>query len=316
MGNKIDLEEIMQTQTIPLKETQLPLVGFGTFLISNEDAEVAVYEAIKSGYRHIDTAQGYYNELGIGKAIQRAISENLIQRDDLYITTKLWPGNEEWGDPIKDYQSTLTACEESLSQLQLDFIDLYLIHAPFAKQLRLEQWKAFLQLQESGKVKDIGVCNYNKKHFVEIEEAGLPLPSVNQIELHPWSQKQELLSYMKEKGIKPIAYSSLVPLSNWRENPGQDSAKSEAMKQEGKRKDSVFKMLSEKYQVSEAQILLKWAVQQEIPVIPKTVNPLRMKENLDLFSFSLTDEDLNYLNTLNKGDGVAWPAGDPSNYQN
>ena len=306
----------MENRSIKLNQSEMPLVGFGTYLISNEDAESVIYQAIEAGYRHIDTAQGYFNEERIGKAITRAISKNIIKREDIYITTKLWPGNEAWGDKPKSYDDSIQAFEQSLQNLKVDYIDLYLIHAPFAVKERVGQWKALIHLQEMGKVKDIGVCNYNIKHFEEIKKAGLPMPKINQIELHPWTQKPELLEYMSKNFIFPMAYSSLVPLSTWRELPGQESSKTDDMKKEGEKESSPFKNLAKKYNVSEAQVLLRWAVQQNIPVIPKSINPERMKQNLDVFSFSLSEDEMSLLKKQDKGSGVAWVSGDPSNFEN
>jgi len=306
----------MTEKTIKLTTSNMPLVGFGTYLIKNEDVESIVQEAFKTGYRHIDTAQAYLNEEGIGNAVEKFIDGGVLSREDIFITTKLFPGNEQWGEAIKNFEMTLKACEESLLKLKIKYIDLYLIHAPFAKELRLEQWKALIQLKEKGKVKEIGVSNYNIKHLDEIKNAGLPLPIINQIELHPWSQKYELMQYMRENGIKAEAYSSLVPLSTWREKPGQDSAKSEQMKADSENKNSIIKKIAEKYNVSEAQILLRWAVQKGIPVIPKSVDLNRMKQNIDLFSFAISDEDINSLNKLDRGNGVAWVPGDPTKFEN
>lgn len=301
-------------KSIQLKNSNMPLVGFGTYLISNENAESVISEALKIGYRHIDTAQGYFNEEAIGRAIHKAMNEEMFSRDELYITTKLWPGNPQWGDAPKNYDQTISAFDESLEKLKLDYIDLYLIHAPFAVEQRIDQWRALVYLQEIGKIKDIGVCNYNIIHFEQIKNTGLPLPTVNQIELHPWSQKPELMKYMNENNIQPMAYSSLVPLSTWREQPGQDSAKTDAMKADGKSGKSTFKAAANRLNVSEAQVLLRWAVQQNIPVIPKSVNPERMKLNLDLFSFELSEDEMNAFKKEDKGSGVAWASGDPSNF--
>lgn len=305
----------MKNRSIKLNQSEMPLVGFGTYLISNEDAESVIYQAIEIGYRHIDTAQGYFNEEGIGKAITSAISKNIIKREDIYITTKLWPGNEAWGDKPKNYDDSIKAFDESLQKLKVDYIDLYLIHAPFAEKERVDQWKALIHLQKIGKIKDIGVCNYNIKHFEEIKTAGLPMPKINQIELHPWTQKPEILEYMSKNSIFPMAYSSLVPLSTWREQPGQESAKTDDMKKEGSSENSPFKSIAEKYNVSEAQVLLRWAVQQNIPVIPKSTNLKRMKQNLDIFSFELSEDEMNLLKEQDKGSGVAWVSGDPSNFE-
>ena len=289
-------------------ETTIPAVGYGTYLISNDDAEGAVRSAISAGYRHIDTASGYRNEDGVGAGIRAGLQAEGLSRADLFVTAKLWPGNPAWGDPPRTGAQTLQDCDASLSRLGLDHVDLYLIHAPYGGDLRLEQWRALLDLQASGKARAVGVSNFNESHLDEIAAAGLPMPDANQIELHPWSQKPELLSCMAGHGIAPIAYSSLVPLSTWRAEPGQDSAKTDEMKADG----TAFRAMAEKYGVSEAQLLLRWGVQNGYAVLPRSLNPERMRQNLDLFSFAIDDTDMALMATMDRGAGVAWATGDPS----
>ncbi len=295
--------------TFPLNtETAIPAVGFGTYLISNDDAEDAIHSAIAAGYRHIDTASGYRNEETVGAGIRKGLEVEELSRTDLFVTAKLWPGNPAWGDAPKTGSQTIEECDASLSRLGLDYVDLYLIHAPYGGDMRLEQWRALLDLQASGKARSIGVSNFNESHLDEIAAAGLLMPDANQIELHPWSQKPELLAHMARYEIAPIAYSSLVPLSTWRIEPGQDSAKTDEMKADG----AAFQDMAEKYGVSEAQLLLRWGVQNGYAVLPKSLNPDRMRQNLDLFSFAIDDADMAQMATMDRGDGVAWASGDPS----
>ena len=289
-------------------ETAIPAVGFGTYLISNDDAEDAIHAAIAAGYRHIDTASGYRNEETVGAGIRKGLEANGLSRADLFVTAKLWPGNPAWGDAPKNGVQTIAECDASLARLGLNYVDLYLIHAPYGGDMRLEQWRALLDLQASGKARAVGVSNFNESHLDEIAAAGLPMPEANQIELHPWSQKPGLLAHMARHDIAPIAYSSLVPLSTWRSEPGQDSAKTDEMKADG----TAFKAMAEKYGVSEAQLLLRWGVQNGYAVLPKSLSPDRMRQNLDLFSFSIDDADMARMATMDRGDGVAWASGDPS----
>jgi 2,5-diketo-D-gluconate reductase A len=291
---------------------KIPMVGFGTYLIKDKDAQALVHQAIRLGYRHVDTAEAYENERGVGLGIKAALEELGIPREEIFVTTKLWPGNEAWGQPPKTYESTIESLNASLAKLQLDYIDLYLIHAPFPKMKRLEQWKALIELRRMGKVRAIGVSNFNETHIEEIKVAGLPLPDADQIELHPWSQKPDLVSYLIKNGISIIAYSSLVPLSSWRDVEGQDSAKTEDMKADGDSADSPFKIMAKKYSVSEAQVLLRWGLQKNYAVLPKSTNKERMRENIDLFSFEIDDEDMAAIAKMDRGDGVAWGSGDPS----
>lgn len=291
-------------------DIEIPFLGFGTYLIKNEDAAAAVREAISAGYRHIDTAEGYQNEAGVGVAIQEALASQKLTRGDLFVTTKLWPGNTAWGQTAKTTESTVRSLDESLARLGLSYVDLYLIHAPFEREQRLAQWRGLVELKRQGKTRAIGVSNFSEKHIEELKAAGLPLPAANQIELHPWSQKPELVRYLEDNGITPIAYSSLVPLSTWR--TGQASAKTDQMKADGAHADAPFKVMARKYAVSESQLLLRWAIQKGYPVLPKSTNPERIRENARVFGFDIDENDMAAIAKMDRGDGVAWPMGDPT----
>ena len=293
------------------KTIQIPMVGFGTYLINDDDAPSCVSHAIRSGYRHVDTAEVYGNEKGIGLAIKESMKELGISREDLFITTKLWPGNEAWGQKPKNYESVIETLNASLARLQLDHVDLYLIHAPFPRSQRLEQWEALIELQRLGKTRAIGVSNFNEVHIEEIKDAGMPLPDTNQIELHPWTQKPDLVSYLAQNEISVIAYSSLVPLSSWRAVEEQASGKTEKMMADGASADSPFKIMAKKYSVSEAQVLLRWGLQKGYAILPKSVSKERTLQNIDLFSFEINDEDMTAIGGMDMGEGVAWSSGDP-----
>jgi 2,5-diketo-D-gluconate reductase A len=301
----------MKTRTLTAG-VEIPYLGFGTYLISNEDAPAAVSEAIRAGYRHIDTAEGYRNEVGVGAAIQQALGSGSLKRSDLFVTTKLWPGNAAWGQEPKTTETTLTSLAQSLGRLGLDFVDLYLIHAPYEPEQRLAQWRGLVELKRQGKARAIGVSNFSRKHIEELQAAGLPLPDANQIELHPWSQKPQLVKYLEDHAITPIAYSSLIPLSTWRTAEGQKSAKTEQMQRDGEQPDSPFKIMANKYGVSEAQVLLRWAIQKGYPVLPKSTNPDRIRQNADVFSFDIDQQDMAAIAKMDRGDGVAWASGDPT----
>ncbi len=293
-------------------EIQIPSVGFGTYLISAGESRAAVTAAIRAGYRHVDTAEGYRNEEGVGAAIHASLKREGLSREQIFVTTKLWPGNAEWGQTPKTTETTIESLNASLARLQLDYVDLYLIHAPFHPEQRLAQWRGLVELRRQGTARALGVSNFSEAHIEEIKAAGLPLPDANQIELHPWSQKPKLVSYLAENGIMAIAYSSLVPLSTWRAAEGQDSAKTEQMKADGESSDSPFRAMAKKYGVSEAQVLLRWGLQEGYPVLPKSTNRERLRQNIDLFSFSIDDEDMNAIERMDRGDGVAWSVGDPT----
>ena len=288
----------------------VPRIGLGTYNMSTKEAEDISYEAIDYGYRHIDTAAVYKNEDGVGKALKRIFSNTNLKRDDITISTKLWPGGLVKLDRVKNKEGTVKSLEKSLRNLDQEYVDLYLIHSPHAKDKRIEQWETLLSLQETGKAKNVGVSNWGINHLEELVKEGLPLPSANQIEIHPWSQKPELVSYLKDKGIDIIAYSSLVPLSTWRHKDGEDSLKTDAMYKDGDDLNSLFKILASKYQVTEAQILLKWALQLGYAILPKSIQKDRMQENFDL-DFTIDKEDMNLIEQLDRGGSVTWEYGDP-----
>lgn len=296
---------------MPLGDSQIPSVGFGTYLIPPEDAARAVSDAIAVGYRHIDTAAAYRNEAAVGAGIRDGMRRAGIAREDVFVTGKLWPGNAAWGDEPKGGDETRAAFESSCNALGLDHFDLYLIHAPSGGAQRVAQWRTLVELQSQGRAHTIGVSNYTQAHIDEIRAADLPLPQANQLELHPWSQKPELVAFLKAERILPIAYSSLVPLSTWRVAPGQASAKTDAMKADGADNASPIRAMAARHGVSEAQILLRWGIQLGYPVLPKSLKPERMRQNIDIFAFALDEDDLDQLARLDRGGGVAWTTGDP-----
>jgi 2,5-diketo-D-gluconate reductase A len=301
----------MKTRTLT-RDVEIPYLGFGTYLIGNDEVAAAVREAIRAGYRHIDTAEGYGNEAGVGAAIKQALESEGLSRGDIFVTTKLWPGNPAWGQAAKTTESTVTSLDESLQRLGLKYVDLYLIHAPFERDQRLAQWRGLVELGRQGKARAIGVSNFSAEHIEELKAAGLPLPAANQIELHPWSQKPALVRYLEDNGITPIAYSSLVPLSTWRSARGQASAKTDQMRADGSQADAPFKVMAKKYGVSEAQVLLRWAIQKGYPVLPKSTDPDRIRKNADVFRFDVDDGDMAAIAKMDRGDGVAWAMGDPT----
>lgn len=286
---------------------ELPLLGFGTYLIPDAEAAAAVRTAIELGYRHIDTAEFYANERGVGEGLREALAANGLRREDVFVTTKLFPGNEAWGQTPKTTETTITSLEASLERLGLAYVDLYLIHAPFERSQRLAQWKGMIALKKRGLARAIGVSNFDVRHLEELREAGLETPSANQVELHPWTQKVELIRYLDAHGITPIAYSSLAPLSTWRTAEGHASRKTDAM-----RAEAPFAAMASKYGVSEPRLLLRWAVQKGYPVLPKSTKRERIAENADLFSFRLADADVAALDAMERGEALAWPPGDPT----
>lgn len=287
----------------------IPMLGFGTYLLPERTIADAVEAALDIGYRHIDTAETYRNERGVGEGLHRRLDGHGLARDEVFVTTKLWPGSAS--DTTKSTSESLRACNESLDRLGLDYVDLYLIHAPISHRQRIAQWQALVELRQAGRARAIGVSNYSQAHIEELAAEGLPLPDANQLELHPWSQQTALVSYLEARSIVPIAYSSLMPLSTWRSAPGHASGKTDAMRAEGRRADSPIKALADKHGVTQAQLLLRWGLQRGFPVIPKSSDPSRMRENADVFDFRLDNADMDLIGGWDRGTVAAWGAYDP-----
>lgn len=256
---------------------EIPSIAFGTWKISDENiCRKSVKYALECGYRHIDAARIYNNEIFVGKGISEFLKENPnIKREDLFITTKVW--NSDQG-----YEETLKAFEASLERLNLDYIDLYLIHWPNTKNMAttFETWKALEKLYNGKKVRAIGVCNFEKHHLEELEQISTVTPMVNQIEIHPYNQQLELRKYCENKNIIVESWSPLI---------------------QGNVNDPLIVELAEKYKKSPAQIILKWHLQNWLLPLPKSITPSRIKENREL-DFVLTKEDMEKINSLNKNE--------------
>jgi len=253
---------------------EIPAIGFGTWRVKDgSEAVDAVTQAIKDGYRLIDTARIYGNERSVGKAIAGSGTD----RKDLFITTKLW--NDDQG-----YESGLAAFDESMEKLGLDYLDLYLIHWPGGRD-RKGAWKALTKLYKDGRTKSIGVSNYMINHLEELLSESDIVPAVNQVEFHPflYSQLAPLLDYCAKKGIIVEAYSPLA--------------------QGHKVDDPTIVKIAQTHGKSGAQVMLRWAIQHNTLPIPKSVTPSRIKENLEVFDFELSNRDMDTLNALGNADG-------------
>jgi len=248
-------QEKGQSRSVRVGGSQMPMVGFGTYLIADEDCEQPVTWALEVGYRHIDTAEFYDNHSAIG----RALKASGLPRESVFITDKISP-NGKFGVPPKSYDGVLQSIRHQLKKLDTPYVDLILLHHPFPPSAdRVKQYTALVDAQKAGLVKEIGVSNYSRRHIEELLAAGLPAPAANQIELHPLNTYNKyqpgLLEYLAEISCVPIAYSSLAPASSWRADQPGKSSKTEAHCGHL----AVQKRIAEKYAVEEPALLLRWA---------------------------------------------------------
>jgi diketogulonate reductase-like aldo/keto reductase len=251
----------------------MPQLGFGVFQIPDDETTAAVTTALEAGYRSIDTAALYGNEAGVGAAIARSG----IPRDELFVTTKLW--NTDQG-----YDSTLRAFDTSIGKLGLEQVDLYLIHWPTpARDLYVETWRALEKLLADGRVRAIGVSNFQPAHLERLIAETDVVPALNQVELHPYLQQAELRAAHAERGIATEAWAPL--------------AKGGALLSE-----RVVTSIADKHGRTPAQVVLRWHLQLGNVVIPKSVTPKRIAENIAVTDFELDDEDLKELSTLDRGE--------------
>lgn len=278
---------------------EMPVVGLGTWRIPEDKAEESVYNAIKLGYRHIDCAYCYENEKEVGLGIKKAIDEGIVKRSDLFITSKLW-NNHHAPEHVPQ------AIKYSLKCLGLTYLDLYLVHFPVAFKFNgvgdddkgsikengkillanvplQKTWEAMEKLVKDGLTRSIGVSNYGVCQILDVLSYCKIKPAVNQFELHPFFTRKGLVNECLSNGIHVVAYGSL--------GSGEDDSPL---------KEKVVVEIAKKHKKTEAQVLLKWAVQIGVLVIPKSNSLNRIKENIDLFSFKLTDDEVKSISALNK----------------
>jgi 2,5-diketo-D-gluconate reductase A len=240
----------------------MPLLGFGVFQMADPaECENSVLEALRVGYRLIDTAASYGNEEAVGNAIAKAG----VAREELFITTKLW---------IQDtgYEKTKAAFERSMQRLQLDYLDLYLIHQPYGDVYGA--WRAMEELYQAGRIRAIGVSNFHPDRVMDLIVHNKVVPAVNQIETHPFQQQIETQAFLKENGVQ---IESWGPFAEGRNNMFTNE---------------LLASIGAKYQKSVAQVILRWLIQREVVAIPKSVRPERMLENLSIFDFELSADDM------------------------
>lgn len=260
---------------------EIPVLGFGVFQIPQEQTKQAVLDAIEVGYRHIDTAQSYFNEEEVGKAI----AETIIPREDLFITTKVWLSN--YG-----YENTKTSIKISLEKMKLDYLDLVLLHQPFGDVFG--SYKALVDLQKEGKIRAIGVSNFNELRLADIIAFQDTVTQINQIEINPFHQREEDLQNALSRGN--------VQLEAW------------APFAEGKNgifKNEILLAVGKKYGKSPAQVILRWLYERGIVSLAKSVKKDRMKQNIDIFNFSLTSEDKEQIGTLQTSGSQFFDHDDP-----
>jgi 2,5-diketo-D-gluconate reductase A len=259
-------------QTVTLNNgVKMPILGFGVYQVTDqEECERSVYDALQTGYRLIDTAAAYMNEEAVGKAIKRSG----VPREELFITTKLW---------IQDagYENAKKGFEKSLKKLGLDYLDLYLIHQPFGDVYG--SWRAMEALYGDGRIKAIGVSNFYPDRIMDLIVHNKFVPAVNQIETHPFQQQIETQKFLQEQGVQ---IQSWGPFAEGKNNLFENNE---------------LKGIGEKYNRSIAQVVLRWLIQRNIIVIPKSVRKERIIENFNVFDFELTTEDMETIATLDTG---------------
>jgi 2,5-diketo-D-gluconate reductase A len=272
----------MTVPTIKLNDGHdIPQLGFGVFKVDPDQTERIVSDALEAGYRHIDTAAVYGNEVGVG----RAIAASGIPRDELFVTTKLWVS-----DAGED--NAKRAFETSLQRLGLDHLDLYLIHQPFGDYY--SSWRAMQDLHRQGVIKAIGVSNFHPDRLVDLIDHNEITPAVNQIETHPYFQRTADQELMRERGVQ---IESWGPFAEGRNNLFTDPTLSEIGAAHGK---------------SVAQVVLRWLIQRDVVVIPKSVRPERMAENFDVFDFTLTDDEMTRIAGMDTGTSAFFDHRDPA----
>ncbi|MCM3631881.1 aldo/keto reductase [Paenibacillus camelliae] len=271
----------MQEKILLNNGVEMPILGFGVFQIADPIVcEQSVYEAIVAGYRLIDTAASYLNEEAVGRAIKRSG----VARKELFITTKLW---------VQDtgYENTKKAFEKSLNRLQLEYLDLYLIHQPFGDVYG--SWRAMEELYREGKVRAIGVSNFQADRLIDLIIHNEVIPAVNQVETHPFNQQIENEKFMKENNVQ---IESWAPFAEGKNNLFHND---------------LLVSIAGKYNKSVAQVVLRWLTQREIVVIPKSVHKDRIIENIDIFDFVLNEEDMESITTLDTKQSLFFSHNDP-----
>ncbi|KAL4859666.1 putative oxidoreductase [Chlorella vulgaris] len=272
-----DGEETVNMNAVRLNSGHmLPSVGLGVYKsASGGECYQAVLSALKLGYRHIDTAQIYGNEADVG----RAVADSGLPRDQVFITTKMWTSN--WG-----FDKAAAGIRQSLAELGTPYVDLFLLHAPGDPATRADTWRALEEAVREGLIRSIGVSNFGVPHLLKLAETASVKPAVNQIELHPWQQRPDVVAHCRAEGIVLEAYSPLAKAQ--------------------KLGDPVVRQVAERLGVTPAQVLLRWSLQKGFVPLPKSNSPDRQRSNLDVFRFELGAEDMATLDGLESGLVTGW----------
>ncbi len=270
---------------------QVPCIAFGTWKMPNEVAAAAVSCALQNGYRHIDTAGAYQNEVGVGEGLRKSG----IARDEIFLVSKL--PNADHG-----YEKTIAACEQSLQKLGVDYLDAYLIHWPVLveNQDHVEEdlcdtWRAFERLYQDGKLRALGTSNFLEEHIDLLKANFKNYPMINQVQLHPQNPQDEMVAYCKENRILPEAWSPLI--------------QGQAFKRE------LLVETAAKYNVSVAQLCVRWIFQKGVVPVPKSTTPERIQNNADIFGFTISDDDMENIATLRKYGMIGDPPSVPRTHQ-
>jgi 2,5-diketo-D-gluconate reductase A len=260
---------------------KMPQLGYGVYQVTKEECERCVLDALKVGYRHIDTAQAYYNEEEVGNAIKKSV----IPRKEIFLTTKVWVTN--YG-----YEQTIKCVEDSLKKLQTDYIDLMLLHQPFGDYYGA--WRSLEDLYEKGILKSIGISNFYPDRMIDLTCFSRIKPMVNQVETHPFNQQIEAQQWMKKYGVQIEAWA---PFGEGRGDMFTNPT---------------IAAIGKKYNKSVAQVILRWELQRGIVVIPKSTHIERMQENFNVFDFTLSDEDMSIMASLDKKQSSFFSHQDPT----
>lgn len=260
---------------------KMPILGYGVYQVTKDECERCVLDALKAGYRHIDTAQSYFNEEEVGNAIEKSG----VPRDEIFLTTKVWI--EHYG-----YEETIKSVEESLRKLKTDYLDLCLLHQPFADYYGA--WRALEELYEKGVIRAIGISNFYPDRMVDIASFARIRPMVNQVEVHPFNQQITAKEWMDKYNVQIEAWA---PFGEGRK---------------GLFENEVLKSIGDKYGKTTAQVMLRWHIQRGVIVIPKSTHYERMVENFNVFDFSLSEEDMAAIRALDKEESSFFSHYDPA----